>query len=789
KGPNWLFDFDYLTDLVNYQPVTVENKANKCTQDNIDAENSEMETEPAQEYFVLPLWSSYTSTVKSSEAKNRDQKPNGDTGLKTNKEPKDQEAQAFLEELKRLKRQEKEANDTAEAFRKDTPISTANPLKVFSSDESDLTNNDHDDSQIPALEEIYDNLSDGIFTNSSYDDKGAVADFTNLETTMNVSPIPTSRIHSIHPTTQILGDPTSAVQTRRKVNKSSTAHAFKAIGTKWVYRNKKDERGVLCFEIRVLLYGTIDEEVYVSQPPGFIDPKFPKKVYKVGKAQYGLPPSTQAWFQVTSKTSHLHAVKRIFRYLKGKPKIGLWYPRVSSFDLEAYSDSDYAGKNLDRKSTTGGCQFLGMRLISWQCKKQKIVATSTIEAEYVDAANCLGQFWNTTSSQTVNDEKQIHATVDSKVVVVTEALIRSSLLLNDADGTACLTNEAIFQNLALMGYEGELNKLTFQKALFSPQWKYMIHTILHCLSSKSTSWNELDTSKLLFDGMLKNLDTFKKNFLMYPIFLTVFLNNQIELGEPFNDVCITPAHTLKVFSNMSRKGVKFSRKVTPLFDSMLVPHQAPEGDQPPVTDSSSSHDTTQDSRDSLEGTNGRKNAKLGPTLDESTFDDLDADHGMDYIDTEEPVNEGRLSKETKELNVTHDTKVLEKGGSNKEPVSAADNTGVSTAVPKVSTAGVSTAVPELKGMAIKEVKESNRPERSILTLKPLPSIDPKDKGKGVLKESPVKKVKRSDLDAAQIAKDAEVARLVYEEELVELEKEKEERQIKTSICGLHCKFV
>ncbi|GKB43893.1 putative ribonuclease H-like domain-containing protein [Tanacetum coccineum] len=96
-------------------------------------------------------------------------------------------------------------------------------------------------------------------------------------------------------------------------------------------------------------------------------------------------------FQVNPKTSHLSVVKRIFRYLKGKPKLGLWYPRVSSFDLEAYSDSDYAGANLDRKSTIGGCQFLGRRLISWQCKKQTIVATSTTEAEYVAAANCCGQ--------------------------------------------------------------------------------------------------------------------------------------------------------------------------------------------------------------------------------------------------------------------------------------------------------------------------------------------------------------------------------------------------------------
>ncbi|GJT52243.1 putative ribonuclease H-like domain-containing protein [Tanacetum coccineum] len=98
-----------------------------------------------------------------------------------------------------------------------------------------------------------------------------------------------------------------------------------------------------------------------------------------------------ARFQVTPKTSHLHAVKRIFRYLKGHPKLGLWYPRDSPFDLEAFSDSDYAGASLDRKSTTGGCQFLRRRLISWQCKKQTIVANSTTEAEYVAAANCCGQ--------------------------------------------------------------------------------------------------------------------------------------------------------------------------------------------------------------------------------------------------------------------------------------------------------------------------------------------------------------------------------------------------------------
>ncbi|GKC89489.1 hypothetical protein Tco_1150138, partial [Tanacetum coccineum] len=166
KGPNWLFDLDYLNDSMNYRLVTAENKANKTAgpkeakhsagaQDNIDIGNSKMEVEPAQEYFVLPLWSSYTLTVKSSEAKNGDEKPNGDTDPKTNVEPKDQEDQAFLEEIERIKRQEK-AISTNTVNTVSTPISTASPLRVFSAGGPDLNNNNQDDSQTPALEEIFD---------------------------------------------------------------------------------------------------------------------------------------------------------------------------------------------------------------------------------------------------------------------------------------------------------------------------------------------------------------------------------------------------------------------------------------------------------------------------------------------------------------------------------------------------------------------------------------------------------------------------------------------------------
>ncbi|GJT68874.1 hypothetical protein Tco_1020354 [Tanacetum coccineum] len=175
---------------------------------------------------------------------------------------------------------------------------------------------------------------------------------------------------------------------------------------------------------------------------------------------------------------------------------------------------------------------------------------------------------------------------------------------------------------------------------------------------------------------------------------------------------------------------------------------------------------------------GRENAKPRPTLD--AFDDLDADlaHGMDYMETEKAVKEGRQSNETKELNLDVDTEVIAKDkGSGENGVSTVstakpdiDTTRpeVHTANAPVSTVGVtiSTVDPEMKeekpkekGVAFKDVEDSSRPVRLITTLKPLPFINPKDKGKGVLEEpEPAKKMTRSDFDVAQVARDAEVAR-------------------------------
>ena len=98
-----------------------------------------------------------------------------------------------------------------------------------------------------------------------------------------------------------------------------------------------------------------------------------------------------ARFQSDPKESHLGAVKRILRYLKGTKNIGLWYDRNSTLTLNGYTDSDFAGCKIDRKSTSGACQFLGSNLISWFSKKQHSVALSTAEAEYVAVESCCAQ--------------------------------------------------------------------------------------------------------------------------------------------------------------------------------------------------------------------------------------------------------------------------------------------------------------------------------------------------------------------------------------------------------------
>nr|GEX51948.1 ribonuclease H-like domain, reverse transcriptase, RNA-dependent DNA polymerase [Tanacetum cinerariifolium] len=424
----------------------------------------------------------------------------------------------------------------------------------------------------------------GIFSSSSYDDEFGAA-LNNVASTVEVSLVATKRINTIHHQSLILRDHTSAVQTRCKVKQTTTGesafisyiydqqrdnqtdfqHCLFACflsqvepssvaqaleDPSWVdamqeemgivVRNKarlvaqghRQEEGIDYDEMDVksaFLYGRINEEVYVTQPKGFVNPQNPNKVYKVVKALYGLRQAPRAWTtttpyeapkpksknksdspvnvhlyrsmigslmyliasrpdmifavsacsrnQVTPTTLNLEAVKKIFNYLKGQPKLGLWYPRESHLVLEAYSDSDYAEANKDKKSITGGCQFLGRRLISWQCKKQTIVATSSTKAEYVAAANCClqslycspGSFHffyclrvqegglvifkcSTWTRSPELGPPAIQATIDETPYTITEDLVRSQLQLADDGGIDDFPIAEIYSGMDNLGF-------------------------------------------------------------------------------------------------------------------------------------------------------------------------------------------------------------------------------------------------------------------------------------------------------------------------------------------------
>nr|GEU69089.1 retrovirus-related Pol polyprotein from transposon TNT 1-94 [Tanacetum cinerariifolium] len=139
-------------------------------------------------------------------------------------------------------------------------------------------------------------------------------------------------------------------------------------------RNKMDVKSEI-------LNGKILEEVYVQQPLRVESSNFSNHVYKLHKSLYELKQAPGAWYQANTKESHLVAVKRIFIYLKGTPNLGLWYPKGLDFDLKVYSNLDYAGCNMDRKSTSGGCQIRGGKLVCWSGKKQSSTTMSSVEVE------------------------------------------------------------------------------------------------------------------------------------------------------------------------------------------------------------------------------------------------------------------------------------------------------------------------------------------------------------------------------------------------------------------------
>nr|GEU89663.1 ribonuclease H-like domain-containing protein [Tanacetum cinerariifolium] len=516
NGPTWLFDIDTLTKSMNYQLVTVRNQSKPNTVKETEFEVKKHKSE----VHVSP--SSSAKTKKHADKTKREAKGKSPVELTTGFRNLSEEFEDFFD------------NRINEVNVVDTLVSAIGQISTYSTNifsaagpsntavsptlKKSLyvdTSQYYDDLNMPALEDIT------YFDDD--EDVGAEADFTNLKTNITVSPILTTKVHKDLPVTQIIGDLSLATQIKSMIRMVKDQGRLTQINNEdfhtcmFAYFLLQEEPKRMDVK-SVFLYGTIEEEVYVCQPPGFEDPDYPDKVYKVVKALYGLHQAPKAWkfglidgkssstpidnkkpllkdpdgedvdvhtyismigslmyltssrpdimfaacacarFQVTPKALHLHEIKRIFRYLKGKPHLGLWYPKDLPFNLVAYSDSNYAGASFDRKSTTGGCQFFGCRLISWQCKKQTVVATSSTEAEYVAAASCYAQvLWF--HNQLLDYGKK---------VIITEATVRESLRLDDAESIDCLPNEDIFTELSRMG-DSEVETPLFEGMIVAQQ--------------------------------------------------------------------------------------------------------------------------------------------------------------------------------------------------------------------------------------------------------------------------------------------------------------------------------
>ncbi|GJU58609.1 putative ribonuclease H-like domain-containing protein [Tanacetum coccineum] len=495
----------------------------------------------------------------------------------------------------------------------------------------------------------------------------------------------------------------------------------RAIGTKWVFRNKKDERGIVIknkarlvaqgytqeeridydevfapvarieairlflayasfkdfvvYQMDVksaFLYGKIEEEVYVCQPPGFEDPNFPDRVYKVEKALYGLHQAPRAWYETLStylldngfqrgtfnKTLFIRRDKGdillvqvyvddiifgstkkslctefekmmhkkfqmssmgeltfflglqtastpmetqkpllkdedgeevdiyLYRSMIGslmyltfsRPEI--MFAVYSPFDLVAYTDSDYAGASLDRKSTIGGCQFLECRLISWQCKKQTVVDNSTTEAEYVAASSCYSQvLW-----------------IQNQLLDYGYNFMHTKIYI-DNNSTICIVKNPVFNSKTKhIEIRQHFIRDSNEKKLIQ---MIKIHTNKNVADLLTKAFDaSLTTAGLL---LLMKVNAFRHNFLL-PVqvnVVEVFLDKQVGDMSTHDEIYVTPSHTKKVFGNMKKDRKGFSGNITPLFPTMMVQAQEEMGEEPIADEDANEENVPTHSNDPL----------------------------------------------------------------------------------------------------------------------------------------------------------------------------------------------
>ncbi|GJS74403.1 putative ribonuclease H-like domain-containing protein [Tanacetum coccineum] len=597
SGPNWLFDIDALTKSMNYKPVVAGNQSNgnAGTKACDDAGKARMETVPGKDYILLPLWTADPPFSQSS-------KSSSDAGFK----PSEDDEKKVTEELGKEGGDSSKDSESSNQEKEDN-VNSTNNVNAASTNEVNVVGGNSsielpDDPNMLALEDI-------VYSDDD-EDVGAEADINNLDAFMPVSPIPTAKVHKDNPVEQIIGDLNSTPQTRR-MTKNLEEHGLfssaqqrtnhkdfqnclftcflsqeepkkvwimvdlpngkRPIGTKRVFRNKKDKRGIVIrnksrlvaqgytqkeridydevfapvasieairlffayasfkdfvvYQMDVksaFLYGKIKEEVYVCQPPGFEDPDFPDRVYKVKKALYELHQAPRAWYETLStylldngfqrgKIDKTLFIKRDKGLQVMQKKDGIFISqdkyvikilmKFSFIDVKTACTpmetqkallKDEDGEEVDvhlYRSMIGSLMYLtssrpDIMFVVCACARYQVnTKVSHLHAVkrifsarnrqwlqipqqklnmwllQVDVDKCFGFRINylildlltkAFAVKTVNGKVQLQALVDGKKIIITESIVRRDLQLEDAEGIDCLPNAIIFEQLSLM---------------------------------------------------------------------------------------------------------------------------------------------------------------------------------------------------------------------------------------------------------------------------------------------------------------------------------------------------
>ncbi|GJR25860.1 putative ribonuclease H-like domain-containing protein [Tanacetum coccineum] len=593
SGPDCLFDIDALTRTMNYEPIVAGTQSNGFagTKASDNAGQSRKETEPIKNYILLPLWTAdppFSHDPKSSH--DDGSKPSSYGGKKIDEDP----------------RKESKCNDQE----KEDNVNSTNNVNAASTNEVNSVGGKTSielpfDLNMPALEDY------SIFDSSRNDeDDGAEADMNNLDTTIQVSPIPTTRIHKDHPLDQVIGDLQSATQTRRMSKNLRTWENSK--------RNKKDERGIVIrnkarlvaqgytqeegidydevfapvarieairlflayalfkdfvvYQMDVksaFLYGKIKEEVYVCQPPGFEDPDFPDRVYKVEKALYGLHQAPRAWYETLSTYMLDNGFQR------GKIDKTLFIKRYKGDILlvQVYVDDIIFGstkkelciafeKLMHEKfqmSSMGELTFfLGLQV------KQKKDGIFISQDKYVDEIlKKFGFIEVKTASTPMETQKPLLKDEDGEEVDVHIYQVNPKV-------SHLYAVKRMFRYLK--GKAKKSVKLMMEK-LFGMKLELMLATV------KVKTVNGEVQLHALVDGkkIIITESTVRRDLQLEDV--EVFVNQQLDGLPSHKRIYNAPSYTKNIFGNMRRVGKGFSGRVTPLFPTMVVQNQSELGER------------------------------------------------------------------------------------------------------------------------------------------------------------------------------------------------------------------